>query len=145
MKTLKVKTKSRNYDVNIGHNIIFNADYRGLGASKFVIITSRRVKRLYGNRLEDTIRKQGLDVKTFCVPAGEKAKTPEQFFGVLRRLARGRYDRKSILIAFEGGAIGDLTGFVASAYMRGIEYIHIPTTFLSMVDSAIGGKTGINL
>jgi 3-dehydroquinate synthase len=145
MKSIKVKTKNSEYQVKIGHNIIFKEDYRKFNASQIAIITSENLKKLYGNKLERVIRKQGIKVNTFCVPEGEDAKTLEQFSGLVGKLVENKYDKKSLLIGLGGGTIGDLTGYVASQYMRGIDYVLMPTTLLSMVDSAVGGKTGINL
>jgi 3-dehydroquinate synthase len=91
------------------------------------------------------LRNQGLDVELLEFPAGEESKTPETAIFLGRELARKGLDRNSIIIAFGGGVVGDLAGYVASFYKRGINYVQVPTTLLAQVDSSIGGKTGVDI
>lgn len=104
---------------------------------KFCVITDSNVAKLYEKYLE------GCDI--IIKPAGETIKTLKNIEATAERLLTLGLDRKSTLIALGGGTIGDFTGFLASIYMRGISYIQIPTTLLAMIDSSIGGKTGVNL
>lgn len=112
---------------------------------RLALFTDRRVRRLHITTLEDHLRTAGLDPVVLAVPAGEKSKTPEQAVALQQQLARRGFNRASLLIAFGGGMIGDLAGYVAATYHRGLDIAHVPTTLLAMVDSSIGGKTGVNL
>jgi 3-dehydroquinate synthase len=112
---------------------------------KVVIISDTTVARLYASDLQRALEHQGKTVIVHGVAVGEDSKTTTTFAHCLSVLAQANLDRKSALIALGGGVIGDLTGFLAASYMRGINFYQIPTNVLSMVDSSIGGKTGINL
>lgn len=109
---------------------------------KVAIITNNTVAKLHLERLSQII--DAKDVTVIRVKDGEQYKTLETVEFILNELFKNRFDRKSMLVAFGGGVIGDMTGFVASIYQRGIEFIQIPTTLLSMVDASVGGKTGVN-
>ncbi|MEF3191567.1 MAG: 3-dehydroquinate synthase [Campylobacterales bacterium] len=109
---------------------------------KVAIITNPKVGGLHLSYLLERLKAQELYVVT--VPDGEDHKTLETIASILDRLFEHRLDRKSLLIAFGGGVIGDMTGFAAAIFQRGIEFIQVPTTLLSMVDASVGGKTGIN-
>ena len=110
--------------------------------TKVAIVTNPTVSNLHLNKLLDSI--EGVEPIVVEVPDGEEYKSMDTVLSILDRLFENRFDRKSILIAFGGGVIGDMTGFSASIFQRGIEFIQIPTTLLSQVDASVGGKTGVN-
>lgn len=112
---------------------------------RLAIITNNVIAPLYADELADTLRQKGNTVSIHSVPDGEDSKSPETFAKLLTELARANLDRKSAVLALGGGVVGDLAGFVAASYMRGIAFYQLPTTLLAMVDSSVGGKTGINL
>lgn len=147
MDTVRVKLKERSYDICIGSNILSDIGSRlkPLKTSpKTAIISNPTVFKLYGRKVRDSIKRAGFNVKTVIVPDGEKYKDINTVQKIYGELLKHRLDRKSALIALGGGVIGDITGFVASTYMRGIDYIQVPTTLLAQVDSSVGGKTGVN-
>ncbi len=113
-------------------------------ASKIVIITDQTTKKLVGLKLAESLRKQKLKTLLLSVPDGEKSKTQKYKTFLEEAMLKSRCDRHSIILALGGGVVGDLAGFVAATYMRGIPYIQLPTTLLAMVDSSLGGKTGID-
>lgn len=111
---------------------------------RMVIITDNTVKKLYAKTVIEAFAARGKSVDLIAFPAGEKSKTREMKEKIETRLLKLGCDRHTCLLALGGGVVGDLTGFVAATYLRGIPYIHIPTTALAMIDSSLGGKTGIN-
>jgi 3-dehydroquinate synthase len=115
----------------------------GLGPSA-VIITNPIVKRLYAARVIRGLKAEGFDVGLVVVPEGEAAKTMQWLNRILDSLVRTRRERQTSLIALGGGVVGDLAGFAASAYLRGIPFVQVPTTLVAQVDASIGGKTGVN-
>ncbi len=146
MKKISVNA-SKNYDVIIGEGLISklpslmnNANVSG----KLAIITDKNVDKLYGDAV---IR--ALSVNYECVKyvteGGEESKSGAEFINILEFLAQNEFTRSDVIVALGGGVIGDLAGFVASCYLRGIKFVQIPTTLLAMVDSSVGGKTAINL
>ena len=112
---------------------------------KHVIITDHHVKKLYGTKLQRQLEKAGLKTVLIAIPAGEKSKTLGQLEKITAEMVLKRVSRDDYVIALGGGVIGDMSGFAAAVYMRGLPFIQIPTTLLAMVDAAIGGKTGVNL
>jgi len=114
-------------------------------ATRYVIVTDSNVSRLYGKAFLEKLRELGHPVELLEFPAGEGSKTMETALGLASRLLDLGVDRHSLLIALGGGVVGDLTGFVASIYMRSVPFIQIPTTLMAQVDSSIGGKTAVNL
>ncbi|MDI9570524.1 MAG: 3-dehydroquinate synthase [Pseudomonadota bacterium] len=142
------KKISRSHEVFVGRNILDRAALliaKGGWARRYFLVSDARVAALHGERVAETLRKAGLSLESVTMPAGEEAKTMATAVAVAEELLRRGADRASGLIALGGGVTGDLTGFVASIYMRGIPCIQIPTTLLAQVDSSIGGKTGVNL
>jgi 3-dehydroquinate synthase len=109
------------------------------------IITDSKVKKLYATKLAWNLRKGGANVEIFSFPQGEKSKTLATVEKISNQMIDKGFDRDTCVIAFGGGVVGDIAGLVASTYMRGISYVQIPTTLLAMIDSSIGGKTGVNL
>jgi len=145
--TLDRKTVN-SYEIVIGRNILDRIGLimaRGNWAKRYFILSDRNVAALHGKAVHDTLANMGLDPELIEVPSGEAAKSIQTCLEVVERLIQAGADRTSALIALGGGVVGDITGFIASTYMRGIPYIQVPTTLLSQVDSSIGGKTAIDL
>jgi len=142
------KKISSSYEIYIGKAIL---DRMGLILNKhkwggrYIILTDSHVLALHGERVQQTLREMGLKVDIIDFPAGEASKDIKTSLRICDQLMALGADRQSALIALGGGVVGDITGFVASIYMRGIPYIQVPTTLLAQVDSSIGGKTGIDL
>lgn len=111
---------------------------------KICIITDTNVAPLYLNVVEDEIKKTGMHVSSYILPAGESNKNLKEIEGIYQHLISNHFDRGDLLAALGGGVVGDMTGFAAATYLRGIDFIQIPTTLLSQVDSSIGGKTGVD-
>ncbi len=112
---------------------------------KYCIITDTNVKKLYGEEFLKLMRKQGLDATMISFQAGERHKTLKTVEKLAMQMVQLGHNRKSCVIALGGGVVGDVAGFVASMFMRGIPFIQIPTTLVAMSDSSIGGKTGVDL
>ena len=108
------------------------------------IVTDKNVARLFARRVQETLKSAGFRPTLITIPAGEQSKTLEQAGAICDRMIAAGLDRQSFVIGLGGGVIGDISGFVAAIYHRGIPHIQIPTTLLAMVDSSIGGKTGVN-
>ena len=148
MKKIRVRLKDRSYDIIVGNALFpkIGRIAKGLDLGRdAVIVTNRRLFNLYGKKLGKLLKKSGFTAAFEIVPDGERAKSSGVLTSLLNRLASHDKYRSIFLIALGGGVVGDLTGFLASIYKRGIPYIQIPTTLLAQVDSAIGGKTAINL
>lgn len=109
-----------------------------------VLVTDSRVNPIYGEVVARALRDWGRDVHVVEVPEGERSKTLKSAEAIYDRLISLRADRTTVMLALGGGMVGDLTGFVAATYMRGVPYVQIPTTLLAQVDSSVGGKTGVN-
>jgi 3-dehydroquinate synthase len=133
---VEVKTPNKNYEINI--ESLEDIKVNG----KVAIITNPKVSGFHINYLTSKLKTEELYIIT--LPDGEEYKNWDTINYGLERLFDAKFDRDSVLIAFGGGVIGDMTGFMASIFLRGIKFIQIPTTLLSMVDSSVGGKTGIN-
>lgn len=114
-------------------------------ASKLFVVTSPPVRRRWGAKLVRSLTSAGFEPQIVLMPDGEPAKKLATIETMAERLSRLGADRKAVLIAFGGGVVGDVTGLLASLYMRGVELVQIPTTFLAQVDASIGGKNGVNL
>jgi 3-dehydroquinate synthase len=109
-----------------------------------VVVTNPVVKRHYGARVVRSLKAAGLNTTVLALPDGERTKSLTWVAHVLNELLRRRYERKAWLVALGGGVIGDLAGFAASIYLRGIPFVQVPTTLVAQVDASIGGKTGVN-
>lgn len=147
MNTIRVSA-SRAYDVLIGPGILRELGSRAaalLPGRKLCIVSDDTVAALYEPAARRSLEAVGFDVVTCVFPHGEKSKSGESFLALLRFLARHHLTRADGLVALGGGVIGDLTGFAAACYLRGVRYIQIPTSLLAMVDSSVGGKTAIDL
>jgi len=150
MRTFRVELGPPAHPVHIGSGIIDESgrlirDAGGTIGGRAVIITDSNVAPLYAERVKKSLADASLDPVVLEVPAGEESKSLDTLATVFDRLARARLDRGGIIVALGGGVTGDLAGFAASAYMRGVPIVQIPTTLTAQVDSALGGKTGVNL
>ena len=116
----------------------------GLVDRKICIVTDSNVGPLYESAVEEALRKVSSDISVFTFEAGEKNKNLDTVSSLYQTLIQNGLDRKSLLVALGGGVVGDLTGFGAATYLRGIDFIQIPTTLLAQVDSSVGGKTGVD-
>jgi 3-dehydroquinate synthase len=146
MHIVKVSLGDRSYDIEIG-SVLGEAGARlrnlELG-KKIALVTNPTIKKLYGQMLVDSLKEAGFAVMSIDIPDGEQYKSLDWANAIYTALLINGFDRKSALIAFGGGVIGDLTGFAAATFMRGVPFIQVPTTLLAMVDSSVGGKTGVN-
>ncbi|GAC1459757.1 MAG: 3-dehydroquinate synthase [Ktedonobacteraceae bacterium] len=111
---------------------------------RIFLFTDSNISRLYGTAIVQNLTEAGFDPQLYIIPAGEKSKSPEQLNTIYDWLLEHRADRREAIIALGGGVIGDLVGYVAATYLRGVPLIQVPTSLLAQVDAAIGGKTGIN-
>ena len=146
MKTLEVDLGIRSYPIHIGTDLIdqpalFSACEK---ANSIYIVTNTTVEPLYAERLTKALEKLGKPVRRIVLPDGESYKDWKNLQLIFDALLTHGADRQTMLVALGGGVIGDMTGFAAASFMRGIRFIQVPTTLLAQVDSSVGGKTGIN-
>lgn len=147
MNTVHV-TASRSYDVLIGAGLL---DTLGSHVAAFkkvkkvCIVSDSNVWPLYGSRSETSLSNAGFESVHFVFPAGEEQKNGTTYLELLNFLAENRITRSDLIVALGGGVVGDMAGFAAATYLRGISFIQIPTTLLAAVDSSVGGKTAIDL
>ena len=147
MKTITVSA-SRTYDIRIGPGLLttLGEAVRDLGkVEKVFLVSDTQVYPLYGGAAEASLKAAGYSVSSFVFPAGEESKNGETFLKLLNALAQAGLSRSDLLVALGGGVVGDLAGFSAACYLRGIRFVQIPTTLLAAVDSSVGGKTAIDL
>lgn len=147
MNTVHV-TASRSYDVLIGSGLLYQLGQRAKAlsqAKKVAIVSESNVWPRYGKICEDSLNASGFDVVHFVFPAGEASKNGSIYLELLNFLAENHLTRTDLIVALGGGVTGDLAGFAAATYQRGIPFIQVPTTLLAAVDSSVGGKTAIDL
>lgn len=148
MRIIKVKLKKRSYEIAVGSGIIGRLGRYlkklNLGSDAYVI-TNAPIKKRYGAGLEGILKESGFSVKYALIPDTERSKSIERSAIVVQDIAAYDHKKRLFIVAFGGGVVGDLAGFVASIYKRGISFVQIPTTLLAQVDSAIGGKTAVDL
>ena len=147
MRTIAV-TASKSYEVKIGAGLLGSLpeEVRTVCRAKSLcIVSDSTVWSLYGEKTDADLSAAGFRCVHFVFPAGEQSKNAATWVALLEFLARNRLTRTDCLIALGGGVVGDLTGFAAATYLRGIDYVQIPTTLLAAVDSSVGGKTAIDL
>ena len=146
MDTLRVDLGDRAYPIHIGPGLLDRADLLlpHLAQKRVAIVTNTTVGPLYLERLGKTLGDAGVQVDSVVLPDGEAYKNWETLNLIFDALLARRAERKTTLVALGGGVIGDLTGFAAACYQRGMPFIQVPTTLLAQVDSSVGGKTGIN-
>ena len=147
MKTVTVNT-SKTYEIKIGAGILsqIGTEAAALGnVAKVCIVSDSNVFPHYGQQITEKLQEVGFTVCSFVFPAGEQSKNAETFLSLLNELASMQLTRSDLIVALGGGVVGDLAGFAAACYLRGIRFIQIPTTLLAAVDSSVGGKTAIDL
>ncbi|MHC1763812.1 MAG: 3-dehydroquinate synthase [Verrucomicrobiia bacterium] len=148
MRVVRVPLADRAYRILIGRDLLpqlgAECTKHGLG-SRCAVISDRNVAKFYADAALKSLVNAGFDPVLITVPAGETSKSLEMVGRCFDRLAAARLERKSFVVALGGGVIGDLAGFVAAAYLRGIPFVQVPTTLLAQVDSSVGGKVGVNL
>ena len=147
METLTVNLGERSYPIHIGAGILERAgemlQQAGL-RGKVAVVTNPTVAQLYLDPVHEALKRCGFEVTPVLLPDGEEHKTLKSLAAIYDRLIADRLERKSCLLALGGGVIGDLTGFAAATYLRGVPYVQLPTTLLAQVDSSVGGKTAVN-
>jgi 3-dehydroquinate synthase len=146
MQTLRVELGERAYPIHIGEGLFTDAGLivPHLDLPRVAVVTNTTVAPLYLHQLSEALRVQGVAAISIVLEDGERYKDWATLNRIYDALIAGRCERKTTLIALGGGVVGDLAGFAAATYMRGIPFIQVPTTLLAQVDSSIGGKTGIN-
>ena len=146
MQTLNVALAKRSYPIHIGRGLLTDASLilPHLKRKHVAIVTNTTVAPLYLAQLTDTLQAAGVKVIPIILPDGEAYKNSATLNTIYDALLQNRCERSTTLIALGGGVIGDLTGYAAATFLRGVPFIQIPTTLLSQVDSSVGGKTGIN-
>ncbi len=144
MTTLTVELGDRSYPIYIGDNLLGQADLiqKHIAGNSALIVTNETVAPLYLEKTQSML--SGLKNETVILPDGEKYKNLEVLNQIYDGLLRNRFDRNTTVIALGGGVVGDMAGFAAASYQRGVHLIQLPTTLLSQVDSSVGGKTGVN-
>ncbi|MFE1813891.1 3-dehydroquinate synthase [Metapseudomonas otitidis] len=144
MRTLQVDLGERSYPIHIGADLLSKAELFAphIAGKQVAIVTNETVAPLYLERLTQTLA--GYKVQPIVLPDGESFKNWETLQLIFDGLLTARHDRRTTIIALGGGVIGDMAGFAAACYQRGVDFIQVPTTLLSQVDSSVGGKTGIN-
>ena len=147
MQTLKVNLGDRSYPIHVGDGILSAAgdllQQAGL-RGKVAVITNPTVAQLYLDPVHESLTRAGFDVTPVLIPDGEEHKNLGSLSAVYDRLIADRFERGSCVLALGGGVVGDLAGFAAATFLRGIAYMQVPTTLLAQVDSSVGGKTGVN-
>jgi 3-dehydroquinate synthase len=149
MSTTVIHAKTgRSYDIFVGCGLLNAAGtlIRPLAkTARIAVVTDSNVERLYGGQLMKTLTAAGFDAVMHSFPAGEKSKNHETLLGIYSFLAKNSFTRADLIVALGGGVVGDVAGFAAATYMRGMNFVQIPTTLLAQVDSSIGGKTAVDL
>jgi 3-dehydroquinate synthase len=143
---LVVGLGSRSYPLHIGPGLLAHAELFAdhLRGHRAIVVTNETIAPLYAARLEATLSGPGIALERIVIPDGEAHKSWQTLDHVFESLLKLGADRHSVLIALGGGVVGDITGFAAATYQRGIDYLQVPTTLLAQVDSSVGGKTAIN-
>ena len=147
MQTLTVNLGERSYPIYVGDGILSKAgDFlqRAGLRGKVAVITNPTVAQLYLDAVHDSLSAAGFDVTPVLIPDGEQHKDLQSLSVIYDRLISDRFERRSCVLALGGGVVGDLAGFAAATFLRGIAYAQVPTTLLAQVDSSVGGKTGVN-
>lgn len=148
MKELKVRLGKESYPICIGQGILAEVGKRLADrkiATRYAIITDEKVAGLYGDALKRSLSQAQIETELFSIAQGEVSKNLETVAALASKMASHGFDRSSGIIAFGGGVPGDIAGFLASSYMRGIPFVQVPTTLLAQVDSSVGGKTGVDI
>ena len=144
---IAVRSATEQYDIHIGPGVLTHVGEQVqvlTPGRKAFVFSHPHLYKLYGVTLADSLRAMGFGVEACLMPEGERSKTLLSASRLFTRLARGGADRHSVVCALGGGVVGDVAGFVAATYMRGLPLVQIPTSLLAMVDSSVGGKTAVN-
>lgn len=146
MERIDVNLGARSYPISIGEGLLAEASlFEGVHSRRVAVISNDTVMPLYGATLVSTLQQAGAtDVACLSLPDGEAYKSLETFNTINTFLLENNYNRDVVLVALGGGVIGDIVGFASACYQRGVDFIQVPTTLLSQVDSSVGGKTAIN-
>ncbi len=147
MKKIPMSLGNRSYSIIIEDGLINSLAMllkKKNTNQQWIIISQQSIMKHYGNDLYNQLNDNGFNVKKIMIDEGESSKDIKIYMQIVSKLLESNCDRSSIILALGGGVVGDIAGFVASTYLRGIKYYQIPTTLLAMVDSSIGGKTGLN-
>lgn len=144
MKRIIVDLGRHSYPIYIGRDLLGNGEILSdiIRCKQVMVVTNKTIAPLYLDKVLRSLK--GLNVDSVLIPDGEQYKTIDTVYQIITRLLDKRFSRNSCLFALGGGVVGDITGFVAACYQRGIDYIQLPTTVLAQVDSSVGGKTGVN-
>jgi len=144
MKTLDLNLGPRSYSIFIGQALLGRTDLidTGIGGNQVMVVSNETVAPLYLEKLEKTLGDR--DVQVVILPDGEKFKTLVELTKILDALVSARFARDCTVVALGGGVVGDMAGFAAACYQRGVAHVQVPTTLLAQVDSSVGGKTGVN-
>ena len=148
MNAVQVSLGTRSYEVVCEYGVLdtLSEQLQKLGLSgKAALITDATVMELYGERVESLVKAAGVEVSTHVVEAGEASKSMKNVEQLCREMTQDGHGRSSFVVALGGGVVGDLAGFVASVFYRGVPFVQVPTTIVSLVDSSVGGKTGVNI
>jgi 3-dehydroquinate synthase len=149
MPTINVRLKERSYDIEVGAGLLDRAGELaraalGERAHRAVVLSNPTVDSLYGRRLARSLQRADFRVRSFLTGDGERFKTLRAANSIYTFLINERIERQDAIIALGGGVAGDVAGFVAATYLRGIRFVQVPTTLLAQIDSSVGGKTGVN-
>src|SRR5947209_18258273 len=150
MLRVEVRLKgNRSYPVDVGAGSLSSLGavaraYLAPEARRVVLVSNRRVFKLYGARAVASLRGAGFNVARWMMGDGEHFKTLRTMERALEFLSEARLERSDAVVALGGGVVGDLAGFVAAVYLRGLRFVQVPTTLLAQIDSSVGGKTGVN-
>src|SRR5579863_5915569 len=149
MRTIRVELGPASHDAHVGANTLDElgklASAAGLKPGSCAVITDATVEKLYAARVEDALRKSGFAPVVISVPPGEASKSLATLEQLYDRMTAAGLDRNSAVFALGGGVVGDLAGFAAATFLRGVPIVQVPTTVVAQVDSALGGKTGVDL
>jgi len=146
MQELTVPLEDRSYPIRIGTGLLSHCGrwMAQITSSRVLLVSNPTVFGLYGAAVEKSLQEAGLEVHCDLIPDGEEYKNMEETLQVVDRALQLQLDRSSVVIALGGGVVGDLAGFAAAIYQRGISFVQVPTTLLAQVDSSVGGKVGVN-
>jgi 3-dehydroquinate synthase len=147
VKTITIQLDSHSYDIGIGEGLLsgIGAACKAVGlAGVAAVVSNPTVAPLYADQVVSSLQEAGFTPVTIEIPDGEEYKTSATLNGVYDRLIEASLDRRSFIVALGGGVVGDLAGFAAATFLRGIPFVQVPTTLLAQVDSSVGGKTGID-
>lgn len=147
---VRLRAQSQAYDIKIGRGLLrelgtATRDRLGTSARAAAVISNKPVFALYGRTAVESLRASGFAVRPFLIGDGERHKSFRSWERLISLLSENRFERSDVVIALGGGVVGDLSGFAAATYLRGVPFVQVPTTLLAQIDSSVGGKTGINL